>query len=81
MDVASNCFHVGYKKTLCAFQGKRSFGGILKLWLLAKNYYNKFLSVCMKGEKWVSATPGSAFSHFLFGLSRESESIILLIFL
>lgn len=77
MDTASSCFQVPYTKTADVFHGNRSFGGTLKLWLLAENY-NKPLAVCMTGEEKASEPPTSAFSHSLFGLSRESESMMLL---
>ena len=48
----------------------------MKLWLLAENYYNKLLAVCMKRQK--EARAPTIFSYFHLGLSRESESMILL---
>lgn len=76
MDVVSHCFWVPYMKTVGMFQGMRSFGGTLWLWLVAENYNKKLPAFSMKQEKGASAPRSSTFE-----LWRESKSIILLILL
>ena len=56
MDEVGDCFQVVYTRTVGVFHGNRSFGGTLKLWLLAENYYNKLLAVCIKGHEEARAT-------------------------
>lgn len=51
MDVAGTCVQAAYMKTAGVFHGKRSFGGTLKSWLLAQNYYSKLPAVSTKGEE------------------------------